>query len=1056
MPISKLKFDELPLIGRDNELRELSNSIQRVVSGEFSRGLVLIHGESGTGKTSLITDSEIQKQVRRKGGLFTLGKADLSEQQPLASVQDALHLLSNQILRLPSDKQVDNSVTSSTRSVSSQNTASSELTSAAATSVTLEQVQDKLLHDLDNSEWRLLVEAVPSLAKIMIGQQHRISASFSGTLPNEEHTSSGASFKETSDRLKYVYRHFLRAVSSVCPLVLVMDDCQWADAASLDWIKGLISVTSSTTTSTNETKGRGDSIDGNSQAKANERPSSSRNAEANESNELLTNDNGSIIVIATYRSDEVGEDHALSKMVKNLRTMLASDESDNTQNLFLIQDVAVAPLSLDQVNGMLSNLLRRQADETMELADAVHQKTQGNPFFMVQLLMQMKDDGHLAFNFGLMKWTWDMQTILDTYSATENVAKLMRSKLLHHRAAVRILPVAGTLGAVFSFSLLNRIIDGLKKIDAEEFDLVNGLKECVEAGFLNTGCNTDHFKFVHDKVQEAALELLEEKTKVSIGAIFMELFINDIDLGDTIYSAVRFANIQGMTGDNDRKRLILAEMNTLAGELAMQRAAFAVAAEHLKAAIDLLPRDRWEQDDFALRLFTLAGAAEFCCGNHDRVKTLTDEVLKESSAPLLDKLDIVWTLMEAAEVSVDSSQGFDLGMEVLRDPIFNIKLPKSNLGITASTFSGLAKVKLNKKRLTPQAVQSMPIKTDRESLAIMRTLDKLARHASAGSWLFVAALDDLETAKLCGEAGLAILYRCNYPALYARTLKPLLKGYRVGMRNGSVEGAFWCIYFFLEHSFWSGGLLAPIYTDFQTYIRQGNEYDAQKHVAAMKIAAYMIGRLCGHADELDEAALEELCNVKGGLTLQCHLNRAKMYVACVLGEHKKAADLSLEWHAKCMKLMPGQVNSLEVTFVSAFSSFVMARASKDTKYAKHARACMQKIRSWVSKGCPNCVAHEALLEAEYYSWKKNRGAAIQRYEVAAVLAGRRGLRHIQAMANERHALYISEIGDDPQDANYRLKQAIALYKEWGATHKVLQSSERLARNYNATKRSQIC
>ena len=321
-------------------------------------------------------------------------------------------------------------------------------------------------------------------------------------------------------------------------------------------------------------------------------------------------------------------------------------------------------------------------------------------------------------------------------------------------------------------------------------------------------------------------------------------------------------------------------------------------------------------------------------------------------------------------------------------------------------------------------------------------------------FLFVAALDDLESAKVCGEASLAILPRCHYPAIYSRlieiayvyalhwtmpiqsTLKPLLKGYKVGMRNGSVEGAFWCIYFFLEHSFWSGGTLAPIYADFQTYIRQANEYDAQKTVAAMKIAAHMIARLCGLADELDEANLEELCNVKGGLTLQSHLSRTRMYVACVLGEYQKAADMSLEWHAKAMKLMPAQANTLEVSFVSALSSFATARATKDKKYAKHARVCMQKLKSWVSKGCPNCVAHEALVEAEYYAWKKNRSTALRRYEAAARLAGRRGLRHIQALANERHAMYIREIGDDLQDADYRLKQALSLYKEWGASHKV--------------------
>ena len=365
--------------------------------------------------------------------------------------------------------------------------------------------------------------------------------------------------------------------------------------------------------------------------------------------------------------------------------------------------------------------------------------------------------------------------------------------------------------------------------------------------------------------------------------------------------------------------------------------------------------------------------------------------------------------------------------------------------------------------MIPRSV-SFHVKPDMFPLTVLKIAEYTEANGlnpySSLSWamvglLFVAALDDLETAKLCGEASLTILRRCPLPTIQARLimiayvyvlhwtmpmkscLKPLLAGYEVGMRNGNIDGAFWDIYFFLEFSIWSGGSLAPIYADFLTYIRQAADYDAQKSITAMKITAHMIARLRGIADESDEAALEELCNVKGGETLQCVLSRTKMYVACVLGEHQKAADLSLEWHAKVMKLLPAQANTLEVTFISSLSCFAMARQTKDKKYAKHAKACMQKIKGWVSKGCPNCVAHEALLEAEYYAWKKDRGTALRRYEAAALLAGRRGLRHIQAMANERFALYVHEIGDNEhQDSEYRWKQALTLYNEWGATHKV--------------------
>lgn len=279
----------------------------------------------------------------------------------------------------------------------------------------------------------------------------------------------------------------------------------------------------------------------------------------------------------------------------------------------------------------------------------------------------------------------------------------------------------------------------------------------------------------------------------------------------------------------------------------------------------------------------------------------------------------------------------------------------------------------------------------------------------------------------------AALSTCN-PKSFC-SLFTQLEGYAIGMQMGTLDSAFWNIYFFLEFSIWSGATLAPIYSDFMTYMLQAEDYDAQKSLAAMKITSHMVARLRGLADESDEVHLEELCSFKGGETLECVLRRTQMYVACILGEHQKAADMSLEWHAKIMKLLPGQANTMETTFISALSCFAVSRRSNDKKYLKHARACMQKIKGWVAKGCPNCVAHEALLDAENYAVKKKRWTALGRYEVAALLAGRRGLLHIQALVNERFAIYLDEIGNR-HDAEYRWKEAMTLYSEWNATFKV--------------------
>ena len=90
---------------------------------------------------------------------------------------------------------------------------------------------------------------------------------------------------------------------------------------------------------------------------------------------------------------------------------------------------------------------------------------------------------------------------------------------------------------------------------------------------------------------------------------------------------------------------------------------------------------------------------------------------------------------------------------------------------------------------------------------------------------------------------------------------------------------------------------------------------------------------------------------------------------------------------------------------------------------------------------------EALLEAESLALKNNRGMAFRSFESAALLAGRRGLTQIQALANERFAVYLEEIGNE-QDAEYRLKAATTLYREWGATAKVEQLRMKLEKDRN--------
>lgn len=302
--------------------------------------------------------------------------------------------------------------------------------------------------------------------------------------------------------------------------------------------------------------------------------------------------------------------------------------------------------------------------------------------------------------------------------------------------------------------------------------------------------------------------------------------------------------------------------------------------------------------------------------------------------------------------------------------------------------------------------------------------------------------------------------RGNYPALQARCtqmayvyalhwtmpvkdcIEPLLAGYEIGIKTGSIDSAFWCICFHLEYSIYTGAPLESLLEDLNTFIRHMGDYNATKPLLLLRFTQFALTRLINpNRTGANEDYLAKCCEEEGEEAMVVCFPMRQMYAFSILGEHQKVADMSLEWWARIMKVLPAQVNLIETSFVGALSCMALLhqdiKKSKKKKYLKHAKDCHAKIKNWTRKGCPNSVVHEALLDAEMMAVKKEPGLARKNFETAALLAGRRGLTHLQALSNERFAIYLEEIGDD-QDAEYRYSEALKLYQAWGANAKVQQ------------------
>ncbi|MEX3791503.1 AAA family ATPase [Paraburkholderia sp. BR14374] len=156
------------------------------------------------------------------------------------------------------------------------------------------------------------------------------------------------------------------------PLALFLDDLQWLDAATLDLLDGL----------------------------------------------LARSDLQHLMVIGAYRSNEVTPGHPLLHKLQTLRAAGAR-----------LDEIVLAPLACEHVEQLIVEALHCEPGRAAPLAHLVHEKTAGNPFFVIQFLRELADSDLLSFAHDTACWSWDLPRI-HRKEYTDNVVDLMVVKLV--------------------------------------------------------------------------------------------------------------------------------------------------------------------------------------------------------------------------------------------------------------------------------------------------------------------------------------------------------------------------------------------------------------------------------------------------------------------------------------------------------------------------------------------------------------------------------------------------------------------------------------------------
>eukprot|EP00539_Tryblionella_compressa_P002299 CAMPEP_0178748948 /NCGR_PEP_ID=MMETSP0744-20121128/9148_1 /TAXON_ID=913974 /ORGANISM="Nitzschia punctata, Strain CCMP561" /LENGTH=799 /DNA_ID=CAMNT_0020402327 /DNA_START=49 /DNA_END=2449 /DNA_ORIENTATION=+ len=792
-------------------------------------------------------------------------------------------------------------------------------------------------------------------------------------------------------------------------------------------------------------------------------------------------------------------------MLTNWMDSLVNEEEGD------ITRISLSNLTVNATSNLVADVLRMDIydDKALieELASSyMRKKTLGNPFFVMEFLRSLQRSEILSFDIMKLSWSWDTTQLQEETEATDNVIDYMKRQMASlPKDLSDFLPYAACLGSTFSSRQLDTVFTACQAEGIGwNVPTSKWLEYCVSLGFISSLENDSSYRWVHDKVQEAAFSLLPpdevERVQFHVGEILLE----NLSPVQTRENVLAVANlfIKGLTKRsemNEQKCLKVAKICLEAGHTLMISAAFSEAVTYLDAGIMFLPANHWKIDRvLSLELYSSAAESESLAGDGRRIEQYCYEVINQKDASMTEKFRAYDVLITFTWGKKNDYQGAaDMALHVLTE--LGCKLPKRMQ--LFHVLSGIIKMKRTMKNFGPDAILSHEEMTEYPKVQSMVMLDRLVTVAyqlkspylplailKSFNWsikygvseyspsafalvalVLMAQLKDFELSRTWANYALNLIRtRKEYEVARSRTLfvthgfvlhaslpyqkcaQRLLEGYRSGMSTGDTENACWNAYVYCDISFYTGKNLRRLSADWEVYTNQMfslqkmQPCNQSKHL--WQVAQNLMGLsddpfvLKGKAYSFDETEFETM-----GISTVVSVYNSLVYLAYFMCDDINGADWALELYTKYTEeeMDPGTFINDSLRAHIAVLCYSAARKSKKKQYVSLARKCHKHVRTIGKKGNPNLTHMEKLLDAEFDALKGRKSEARRNYEAAITLAARKGIVSEQAIINERYGDFVFESLIDYNDTSYRYRHAVELYEEWGAAAKVQKLQKKL-------------
>lgn len=988
---------EAALYGRSSETLILLKAFQRMMCSKKSE-IVLVHGDSGSGKTSLV--DILRSPVCDNRGYFCVGK-----------------YFQNSVLQEP---------------YSAIMAAFSDLCDLVSQSNDSER-KNRIREDLRN-DGCILAKSMSSLSPFLLQSECEDGTQEEAVI--NCHDSSYSRFKAACKR-------FLQAMS--CdnhPIVLFFDDIQWMDEGSRLLLDMLL----------------------------------------HEDTELRN-----VMIIMSYREEEA------EKTVELLR--------EGTLNRAV--NIQVPNLDLRAVHHMVSAAFESSSQKTLELSNLILKKTLGNPFYVKQFMLTLKQNGLAVLQRN--SWSFDVKLIQREVGVSKSLAQMLSRNIERLPATAQaILQVASVLGYRFSLSVLTQVMVSISRSDQvskKQLILTSGplgatrstdetvalsLSQAVDQGFIEAVDDLT-FQFSHDKVQASFQALINKEKGEWLHLNIGQTFLGFGDAESMYRAAVHFDRASGLI-KSQPQLFKTARVKLEAAKFCADKSAFIDAANFLLTGLKLLPADKWSRHfDLTFEMSELLAKMHLIIGNLAACQERTNEALQfakstEMKANLL--LIDVEARMAAHEVG-DSIAAATRGLKVL-----GIDLPRK-VTLCHIIFK-FCKIRRLVRRMTNEEILALPPMKGRACAATVKLLRHVCTYSltmddklltmyvsllatevtlkgglspfSANALVMYAVIElaignrsrayrfgklalQLQEQIKCRETesstiGSVVALVTHWKDPLREVVESLENGTKAGFDAGDILSAVHCLTSVLLARLFIGSNLSSLekYMRIQyqrccgdvgedprlLWVQPPMQYilNLQNLPTDWKEATVLTGEIMNEVNFRQAAA--------GNPVLLFTFEMCKVQLAYWFGSSSEAESALKQINAVAGPAVRNHFNFMIWQFMGALVYSDRYLSTSQRKYLQGARKYTRALQALRKVGCPNLAPFLKFLSAEKLAIErvaaeKNKAAVVTAYSFAIREMRMQGWVHLEGLANERCGFFLAN-GGYMSEAESCFDRALELYK----------------------------